>query len=125
MFICPSLGFYEFLDIELLPQIISWQHKEGCYGSMSRPSAKDSEGVNLKPVLDILDYDYVDTLKHPHNVAKGINLTDVIGNIDIGSHVIPSVTNRKLLAYVDTLWDGTVIKGRQLLVEKSMTGLLC
>ena len=120
---CPSVGFNEFLDIELLPQIISWQHEKGCYGKMEQVSFKDSKGVDLSPVIETGDYDYADRGQHLGNVGKGINLTEMIGNIGIGSKLRHSGTGRKLHGSDDALWDGTVVKGRKLLVEKSMKGL--
>ncbi|CAH1793141.1 unnamed protein product [Owenia fusiformis] len=35
-FVCLNLGFYEYLDMDLLEQMISWQKPSGCYGRMPR-----------------------------------------------------------------------------------------
>ncbi|CAL1538560.1 unnamed protein product, partial [Lymnaea stagnalis] len=31
-FVCPGLGYYEFLKKDYLHQIISWQFSSGCFG---------------------------------------------------------------------------------------------
>ena len=33
-FVCPVLGFMEFLHSDWLTQILSWQKENGCYGQM-------------------------------------------------------------------------------------------
>ncbi|CAI9729817.1 Hypothetical predicted protein [Octopus vulgaris] len=33
-FVCPSIGFYEFLHLNYLQQILSWQKESGCFGIM-------------------------------------------------------------------------------------------
>lgn len=118
VFICPSLGFYEFLDIKLLPQILSWQHKRGCYGSMRRPSPAFSDGVDLSPVTGQSDYDYDDNGQELE-MRNGLNLSAVIGNLKIDHQIGHNLAGRNLLGYADI----SFIKGRQLLVEKEMRGL--
>lgn len=39
-FICPSLGFYQFLSDDFLNQILSWQKDVGCFGTMKRPKTQ-------------------------------------------------------------------------------------
>ena len=91
---------------------------------MAHPSNQDKEGVDLSPILEDSDYDYEDDrIQQLRGVGRGINLTDVIGNLKIDHEIGHNMTGRKLLGYTNTQWDGTIVKGRKLLVEKSMSGL--
>ena len=132
MFVCPSLGFYELLDIKLLPQVISWQYKNGCYGVMKRPTLPGQNKVNLAPIVEDSDYDYSDddNMKELVSFGQGINIPGGKGNIKIDHrgeeghkihvhhHIGLNRTGASLLGHSDF----AVVKGRKLLVEKSMAG---
>lgn len=49
-FICPNLGFYEFLKKDYLDQIISWQFPSGCFGEKS--GQKVEEDIDLASLLE-------------------------------------------------------------------------
>lgn len=40
-FVCPSIGFSEFLHLNYLKQILSWMKPNGCYGTMPAVKAKN------------------------------------------------------------------------------------
>ncbi|KAL3874638.1 hypothetical protein ACJMK2_037622 [Sinanodonta woodiana] len=62
LFICPSIGFYEFLDLKFLPQILSWQKKSGCFGIMHKLSKEELTKLDLSDLAGTKanDYDYLD-----------------------------------------------------------------
>ncbi|GFR83322.1 UPF0764 protein C16orf89-like protein [Elysia marginata] len=52
-FVCPSLGFYEFLKKDYLSQIISWQFPTGCFGDLDDGQEEDeSDLVDLSSLLE-------------------------------------------------------------------------
>ncbi|CAH1792135.1 unnamed protein product, partial [Owenia fusiformis] len=40
-FVCPLFGFYQFLNMTYLQQILSWQYPNGCYGKMNKVTGVD------------------------------------------------------------------------------------
>ena len=54
-FVCPMLGFYEFLKKDYVDQIIAWQFPSGCFGNNQRKEKrrKLTDGFNL-PLHDEL-----------------------------------------------------------------------
>ncbi len=54
-FVCPALGFMEFLHMDWLKQILSWQSPSGCYGHMPRSKL----GKHL-PQGETISYEYQD-----------------------------------------------------------------
>ncbi|ESO83508.1 hypothetical protein LOTGIDRAFT_169202 [Lottia gigantea] len=54
-FVCPSLGFYEFLKKEYLDQILSWQFESGCFAIMKdkdQKAPKEKFMENLKAMAE-------------------------------------------------------------------------
>ena len=52
-FVCPSVGFYEFLKKDYLDQIISWQFPSGCYGELEDGSKEDEgEQIDFSALLE-------------------------------------------------------------------------
>ncbi|CAG5127937.1 unnamed protein product [Candidula unifasciata] len=49
-FVCPNLGFYEFLKKDYLDQILSWQFPSGCFGEKDGP--KVEEDIDLASLLE-------------------------------------------------------------------------
>ncbi|XP_013392359.1 uncharacterized protein LOC106160335 isoform X1 [Lingula anatina] len=41
-FVCPSMGFIQFLRRDWLQQILTWQKPNGCFGKMKRAEMRDS-----------------------------------------------------------------------------------
>ncbi|KAK3608649.1 hypothetical protein CHS0354_042657 [Potamilus streckersoni] len=68
LFICPSIGFYEFLDLKILPQILSWQKKSGCFGIMPKLSKEELAKLDLSVLADLKSGDY-DYLEDKHSVS--------------------------------------------------------
>ncbi|XP_063429384.1 uncharacterized protein LOC134712135 [Mytilus trossulus] len=60
-FVCPSLGFYQFLSDNFLDQILSWQKDVGCYGIMKKVELNPA---GLKKYLGSTNYDYEDSPVH-------------------------------------------------------------
>ena len=59
-FVCPQLGFMEFLHSDWLAQIIKWQRPNGCYGAMKRKTS--FRGITTG---DDVEYEYADDIaKH-------------------------------------------------------------
>ncbi|KAL5008164.1 hypothetical protein ScPMuIL_013745 [Solemya velum] len=54
-FVCPSLGFYEFLKLDYIEQILSWQKDNGCYGMMNKPNEP-----KIRMEAEKNDYEYLD-----------------------------------------------------------------
>ena len=77
--------------------------------------------MNLAPIVENTDYDYDDSMQELVSFGQGINLTDVTENSKTDHSIGHNITGRGLLGY----FDFTVVKGRKLLVEKSMTGTCC
>ncbi|XP_053407382.1 AP2/ERF domain-containing protein PFD0985w-like [Mercenaria mercenaria] len=128
MFVCPSLGFVEFLDLDFLPQILSWQSESGCYGKMKR--MKNNKPLRLDPELTgEIGEDYVDEEeeKNKADIFAQVKAVDVIKskmnrtaeNLRLESKLHD---NRKFQKQNDAVWEMSEHKGRKLLVEKSMSG---
>ncbi|KAK6183530.1 hypothetical protein SNE40_010998 [Patella caerulea] len=54
-FVCPSLGFYEFLKKEYLDQVLSWQFPSGCFGDPKGNAATSSSEIQKKPEMQNMD----------------------------------------------------------------------
>ncbi|XP_050407138.1 myb-like protein D [Patella vulgata] len=54
-FVCPSLGFYEFLKKEYLDQVLSWQFPSGCFGDPKGNVATSSSEIRKKPEMQNMD----------------------------------------------------------------------
>ena len=97
---------------------------------MKRPTLTGGDKVDLTPIVEDGDYDYSDddNMQDLVSFGQGVNLTGVIDSSKVEHHVKEGArinhpvgrnrTGRNLLGYSDF----AVIKGRKLLVEKSMTG---
>ena len=71
-FVCPSLGFFEFLKKDYLDQILSWQMPSGCFGINSE---KDStlqvqSPQKLPPKMDLKKLGISDKLKNLSKVSS-------------------------------------------------------
>ncbi|RUS76489.1 hypothetical protein EGW08_015743, partial [Elysia chlorotica] len=52
-FICPSIGFYEFLKKDYLDQILSWQFSSGCFGEVDKGSEeKEQQKIDFASLLE-------------------------------------------------------------------------
>ncbi|XP_060574645.1 uncharacterized protein LOC132732272 [Ruditapes philippinarum] len=127
MFVCPSLGYYEFLDLNFLPQILSWQFKGGCYGKMKKTK---SYVPKFDPELTGEGDDYEDEedggkrktnllkfAKQVDNLKKNYNKS--AENIKFHGRL---ADERKFQKRNDALWEMPKNNGRKLLVEKAMSG---
>lgn len=65
-FVCPNLGFGEFLSLDFLKSILSWQKEDGCFGKMPKISNPTYANIpkfqKIKKELDS-DYDYDEDAK--------------------------------------------------------------
>ena len=50
-FVCPLLGFVEFLHSDWLKQILSWQDASGCYGQEQHPKSNENMKKELQETL--------------------------------------------------------------------------
>jgi len=67
VFVCPSLGYYEFLDLAYLDQILAWQQKSGCYGRMPRPRKGPGVDRPIEALAGKFEDDYVESNEaYPH-----------------------------------------------------------
>ena len=85
-FVCPALGFMEFLHVDWLIQIIAWQRPSGCYSGMKRKTS--FRGIAAG---DDSKYEYVDDGKADtgHNAAAAINgdTQQAFGNVAVDETV--------------------------------------
>ncbi|XP_052768028.1 uncharacterized protein LOC128208506 [Mya arenaria] len=136
LFVCPSLGYFQFLDLSYLEQIISWQHPNGCYGKMKRLAKNLKLDKSLEDLMGNFDDDYVESQDdYPHmdeleqqnidpkgwargqgGAVRGMGLKPGLETGD--KAVIPGLKPGVRVAE----WYKARNKGRKLLVEATMTG---
>lgn len=46
-FVCPSLGYYQFLSKKYLEDIFTWQNPDGCFGDFPSPEKSNNTGQKL------------------------------------------------------------------------------
>lgn len=119
-FVCPNLGYYQFLSYSYLDQILSWQKSSGCYGVMSRSRMQgSSRNTNESKFSDLTaDYSYDEDLhgdafraaapagqEHDvsdvgldaaKNVVKGNNSVENLGDAKFATGVLKRVDVGKL-----------------------------
>ncbi|XP_052270218.1 UPF0764 protein C16orf89 homolog isoform X2 [Dreissena polymorpha] len=127
LFVCPSLGYHEFLQLEFLPQVLSWQHSNGCYGKMPRMKYKSEIDEKMREMMGDIDEDYIDSQEKvlpPEYLRKKNPLVKNM-NIPQQGH---DYLNMPLPGHNEAAKVGVGLKmdhhrqGRKLLVEKTMTG---
>lgn len=126
MFVCPSLGYVEFLRLDFLEQILSWQLLSGCYGKMKKSRFSISNlDTELTGGNDNED-DYVDEDVKNDKSLKFKQRNDVNGLNDEVMELVRfgniQNKNRKFENKNDAMWEMPENKGRKLLVEKVMSG---
>ncbi|WAR19596.1 hypothetical protein MAR_001434 [Mya arenaria] len=137
VFVCPSLGYFQFLDLSYLEQIISWQHPNGCYGKMKRLAKNLKLDKSLEDLMGNFDDDYVESQDdYPHmdeleqqnidpkgwargqgGAVRGMGLKPGLETGD--KAVIPGLKPGVRVAE----WYKARNKGRKLLVEATMTAI--
>lgn len=132
-FVCPNIGFYEFLTSTYLYEIIHWQKESGCFGSMPRTvNSKDND----------LDYDYEDNTEKgnipvqlqkqglhndSHNavvVQKGQKLVQQFSNQDNKKVKPQDILTKPLQRGLLSFSNSRTFRSRKLMVEKAMSGIL-
>jgi len=116
--VCPSLGYYEFLELDFLTDVLSWQLPNGCYGKMSRPNVKLEQNDKWNKLMGTFKDDYVDDDNDDDNIDNKETVHEM------------SVNDDKKLDF-ERKWkqkfniveqNGVRKKGRKLLVERVMSG---
>ncbi|KAL4237389.1 hypothetical protein ACF0H5_002107 [Mactra antiquata] len=137
LFICPSLGFYEFLDIVFLPQVLSWQSKIGCFGKLK----KVPKGVKLDRALTgDFEEDYLDDevkkvagskpkgpIKFKKNAYEDVDdIAEIRKKYDRDIERLRQqkdiFENNNFFGETKNKWDMPPNPGRKLLVERAMSG---
>ena len=135
-FVCPNIGFFQFLSSAYLYEIITWQKENGCFGSM--PRTANSKG-------DDFDYDYEDdstegntspppsrqTMENSYNashsgavVQRGQKLVQQFPNKDSINQDLKDNVMKPLQRGLLSVSDSKTYRSRKLLVEKAMSGRL-
>lgn len=73
-FVCPSLGFFEFLKKEYLDQVLAWQMPSGCFGEGSEkddsPAKQGQAPLNLPPKMVLSKLNTLDKLKNMSQMGQ-------------------------------------------------------
>ncbi|XP_033733441.1 uncharacterized protein LOC117322612 [Pecten maximus] len=101
-FVCPSLGYYQFLSYSYLDQMLSWQKPPGCYGVMHRLKTTNSIRNNQsKEFTDLsAEYTYEDDLEN-YNLneleeKRNINSSDEHDAKGNNQNAVKSLDSRNL-----------------------------
>lgn len=72
-FVCPSMGFFEFLKKDYIDQILSWQMPSGCFGDEGKGGLQPTrQPLNVPPELDLNKL----LVSHSSNVNVKFNSPD-------------------------------------------------
>ena len=100
-FICPSLGFFEFLKKNYLDQILSWQLPSGCFGDDSEDdlALEDLPQQRVPPKMDLSKLDVLDRLKPVpainHLDLKKQQIKKQLQDLKSNSHILQSLLNQQ------------------------------
>ncbi|XP_069116087.1 uncharacterized protein [Argopecten irradians] len=100
-FVCPSLGYYQFLSYSYLDQMLSWQKQPGCYGVMSRLKTTNKFGSNRSREVNDLDDDYTYDEDVENDLSEekekgSIDSTDKLAITSGGLNAVKGLDNRVL-----------------------------
>ncbi|XP_061172525.1 uncharacterized protein LOC133181890 [Saccostrea echinata] len=143
-FVCPNIGFHEFLSSTYLRQILNWQKENGCFGTMPRSGDKkdpDYEyeenstkgNVNVhKPSpgnLKFMPQNHPNISQRGVVVQRGQKLVQQFSNQDSMKHkLMPPVFGsqgykaKPLQRGLLSLSSSKTFKSRKLLAEKALSG---
>lgn len=116
-FVCPNAGFFEFLNLDYLKQLLSWQKPSGCYGLMPAPQnvshdsdydyLEDNNTYNVPEKIKQLQEQIQRAISENNDMKNNISLLKISDN----SNVIKMkedlhYKNRKLLKHHRTVSNG-------------------
>ncbi|KAK6999694.1 hypothetical protein BgiMline_009365 [Biomphalaria glabrata] len=70
-FVCPSLGFYEFLKMEYLKQMLTWQFPMGCFGDRNTETDINSLLFNYQEGQTLFLHNKVNAANGPVTLKDG------------------------------------------------------